>query len=137
MILGVGIDSVSVKRIENLMLHFEKKFPQKLFVINEVLRANQINASPKNFVLRALFYAKRFAAKEAFAKATGLGIGRGINFKDIEIANDASGKPHIKILNDKDSFLKKHFNCKKFAVHLSLTDESDLASAFVVIEKIS
>jgi holo-[acyl-carrier protein] synthase len=86
---------------------------------------------------RALFFSKRFAAKEAFAKAIGLGIGRGIDFLDIEVENNELGKPQIKILNNKEEFLKKHFNCKNFVIHLSLTDENPLAGAYVIIEKIS
>jgi holo-[acyl-carrier protein] synthase len=137
MIFGIGIDLVSIDRIEKLMLQFKEKFAEKIFTSNEILRANQIKTSNKNSSSVVLFYAKRFAAKEAFAKALGLGIGRGIDFKDIEIENDALGKPQIKILNGKEIFLKKHFDCKNFATHLSLTDEKTMASAFVIIEKIS
>ncbi|OFW81405.1 MAG: holo-[acyl-carrier-protein] synthase [Alphaproteobacteria bacterium RIFCSPLOWO2_01_FULL_40_26] len=131
MILGVGIDLVSVGRIEHLMFQFKEKFPQKIFTKNEILCVEKV----KNY--SSLFYAKRFAAKEAFAKATGLGIGRGIDFKDIEVENGELGAPKIKILNGKEKFLKQHFNCKNFSVHLSLTDENPLASAIVIIEKIS
>lgn len=133
MILGVGVDLILVKRIESLLLKFEKKFSQKIFSTNEILTANSI----KNSVQRITFFAKRFAAKEAFAKALGLGIGRGINFLDIEVENDALGKPKIKILNDKINFVKNHFSCQNFTVHLSLTDEKNSAAAFVIIEKIS
>lgn len=133
MILGIGNDLVSVKRIESLIVKFKEKFAEKLFVASEIAKANQI----KNPSSQASFYAKRFAAKEAFAKALGLGIGRGIDFKDIEIKNDNLGKPEIAILNCKKEFLKKHFNCEKIAIHLSLSDEKLLASAFVIIEKIS
>jgi holo-[acyl-carrier protein] synthase len=133
MILGIGIDSVSIGRIEKLIIQFKEKFLQKVFVESEILKADSIKISEK----QTLFYAKRFAAKEAFSKATGLGIGRGIDFKDIEITNDNLGKPQIKILNGKEEFLKKHFNCSNFAINLSLTDEDPIASAFVIIEKIS
>ncbi len=133
MILGIGTDLISVKRIEKLIIQFKEKFLQKIFVESEISKADSI----KIFEKRTLFYAKRFAAKEAFSKAIGLGIGRGIDFKDIEIGNDNLGKPQIKILNGKEEFLKKHFNCKNFAIHLSLTDEDPIASAFVTIEKIS
>ena len=132
MILGIGIDSVSTARIEKLLLQFKEKFTGKIFVENEISKAESL----KTPEIQTLYYAKRFAAKEAFSKAIGLGIGRGIDFKDIEIANDAFGKPHIKILNNKEEFLKEHFNCTNFAIHLSLTDEFPIASAFVTIEKI-
>ncbi len=135
MILGVGIDLVSVARIEHLMSQFADKFPQKIFTKNEISCAEKIKISADNFLPRALFFAKRFAAKEAFSKALGLGIGRGIDFCDIEVENDQLGAPRIKILNGKEEFLKKHFNCENFSIHLSLTDENPLASAIVIIEK--
>lgn len=137
MILGVGIDLVSVKRIENLTIKFKEKFEQKIFTANEILAAKKFKISKKNIAAKNCFYTKRFAAKEAFAKALGLGIGRGIDFRDIEVENDELGKPKIKILNNKEKFLKKHFNCKKFSIHLSLSDEKNLANAIVIIEKIS
>ncbi|MBP7710252.1 MAG: holo-ACP synthase [Rickettsiales bacterium] len=133
MILGVGTDLISVTRIEKLISQFQQKFAEKVFTENEISHAKKF----ENTLPRALFFAKRFAAKEAFAKAIGLGIGRGVDFKDIEVENDKLGKPQIKILNRKNAFLKKHFGCKDFAIHLSLTDERSFASAFVVIEKIS
>lgn len=136
MILGVGIDLISVGRIQNLMFEFKEKFPKKIFTANEILQASKIEYSEENFLPRAIFYAKRFAAKEAFAKALGLGIGRGFDFKDIEVENDELGKPKINILNDKESFLRNHFKCENFAIHLSLTDENPLASAVVIISKI-
>lgn len=128
MILGIGIDLVSVERIQNLENQFEKKFLQKIFTENEVAEGKKKSSLP-------IFLAKRFAAKEAFAKALGLGIGRGINFLDIEVCNDKFGKPEIKILNGKEDFVKKHFHCESFSAHLSLTDEGQFASAMVVIEK--
>jgi len=132
MILGVGTDLISVSRIEKLISQFQQRFSEKIFTENEISCAEKF----RNSLPRALFFAKRFAAKEAFAKAIGLGIGRGVDFKDIEIENDKLGKPQIKILNGKKEFLENHFACKSFSVHLSLTDESSFASAFVVIEKI-
>lgn len=132
MILGIGTDLVLLERIEHLMFQFKEKFAKRIFTQKEILKANEINTKK-----RAAFFAKRFAAKEAFSKALGLGIGRGIDFCDIEIYNDEMGKPLIRILNGKEKFLENHFNCKNFAIHLSMTDEKILASAYVIIEKIS
>lgn len=137
MILGVGIDLVSVSRIEGLIQEFGDKFLKKIFTGNEILKANQIKVEPDNLLPQALFYAKRFSAKEAFSKALGLGLGRGINFSDIEVENDEFGKPMIKILNEKSEFVRKYFGCKNFVVHLSLSDENPIATAIVIIEKIS
>jgi holo-[acyl-carrier protein] synthase len=125
--LGIGLDLVFVDRIDDLLKRFQDKFTKRIFTKNEILESN----SSKNL---ANFYAKRFAAKEAFSKACGLGIGRGINFLDIEIANDKLGKPSIKVLNDKMIFLKKHFSVENVCIHVSLSDERSLASAMVLIE---
>jgi len=137
MILGIGIDLVSAARIEHLMFQFKDKFLARVFTKEEIKKAKKIEVSKDDIMPRALFYAKRFAAKEAFAKALGLGIGRGIDFTDIEIENDEFGAPKITILNQKEDFIKKHFNCENFQIKLSLTDENPLASAIVIIEKLS
>lgn len=131
MIIGVGIDTILTARINKLNQKFGNKFAQKIFTDYEISQA----LIKKNLELQNLFYAKRFAAKEAFSKAIGLGIGRGINFRDIEIKNNNLGKPQIKILNNKENFLQEHFDCKNFTIHLSITDQKTLASAVVIIEK--
>ena len=79
------------------------------------------------------FYAKRFAAKEAFSKALGTGIRRGINFKDIEISNDYLGKPIINLKGETANFLKKEIKSKKYSIHLSLSDDTPWAQATVII----
>ncbi len=134
MIIGIGVDLVSVGRIEKLYRDFGEKFVEKIFTKNEILTAQNIKIQDDNFSKRSIFYAKRFAAKEAFSKACGLGIGRGVDFCDIEIFNNKLGQPAIKILNNKKDFLLKHFGCQDFSVHLSISDEMPLAQAFVVIE---
>ena len=133
MMLGIGIDSISTTRIEKLISKFGNKFEEKVFTKNEIIKAQNIKITENNFKPRALFYAKRFAAKEAFSKALGLGIGRGVDFKDIEIDNDNLGKPFIRILNEIENFIKDHFKVRIFIIHLSMTDEADLASAVVTI----
>ena len=134
MIAGIGTDIVSVKRVENLVKAFDKKFLEKIYTKKEIELANQ-DKFQNNILRKSLFLAKRFAAKEAFAKAIGLGIGRGINFCDIQITNDDFGKPEIELLNDKKDFLKKHLSCKDYSIHLSLSDEKDFAIVTVIIEK--
>lgn len=134
MILGIGIDTVSIQRVNDLILKFGQKFEDKIFTHNEIAKANSLKTNNKQLALHA-FYAKRFAAKEAFSKALGLGIGRGVDFKDIEIDNDTLGKPFITLLNDKDTFIKGHFGVEHVAIHLSLSDELDAALAMVTISK--
>lgn len=128
MIFGIGTDLISINRIEKLILKFEEKFENKIFTQNEILTANKIT---DNF-RKSSYYAKRFAAKEAVAKALGLGIGRGIDFRDIEIENDKLGKPFIKILNDKVEFIKNHFRSETFVINLSLADENSDGNLFAL-----
>jgi holo-[acyl-carrier protein] synthase len=133
MILGIGIDFVSNQRIKNLLKDNKKeKFLSRIFSKNEIIEYNKKLISNKLGAKN--FFAKRYAAKEALSKAVGTGIGRGINFSDIEISNDELGKPQIKLLNNKKEKLKKYFNCKKIFFHLSLTDETPLSGAVVIIE---
>jgi len=81
------------------------------------------------------FYAKRFAAKEAFVKAIGTGFRSDINFIDIEIKNYKNGKPYISLSKKLNNFLQKKFKIQKYKVFLSLSDEKDYSIAFVVIDK--
>ena len=145
MILGVGIDLVSVDRIQELLLKFGTKFEQKIFTASEIKKAKNINVSGANGLAEALFYAKRFAAKEAFSKAVGFGIGKVIGFQDICIDNDKLGKPVIEISSEKLSFFQDHFKATKIDINLSLSDEfifektklvkNYLAQAIVIISK--
>ena len=78
-------------------------------------------------------YAKRFAAKEAFSKALGTGISNGVNFNEITVLNNKSGKPYINLKGDTKKKIKKMFKQKKTKISLSLSDEKDYAVAFVTI----
>ena len=79
------------------------------------------------------FYAKRFAAKEAFSKALGTGIRKGVNLKNIEISNNSQGKPSIKLKGNLPNFLKKRVKNKKYNIYLSLSDDRPWAQATVII----
>ncbi len=132
MIIGIGTDIVEISRIGESLQRFGEKFESRVFTVNEILIAKE----KSNLEMRINYYAKRFAAKEAFSKAIGLGIGRGVDFIDIEIINDEKGKPKIKLMNNARQFLQKHFGFDDFKIDLSLADTKDLAQAFVVISKI-
>lgn len=132
MIIGIGIDIVEINRISKLLEKFGNKFEKRVFTFGEILKA----ASKPNLRTKAQFYAKRFAAKEAFSKAIGLGIGRGINFNDIEVINDAQNKPKIMLTNQAKAFLQKHLNQSNFKIDLSMTDETNIAQAIVVISRL-
>jgi holo-[acyl-carrier protein] synthase len=129
MIIGIGIDIVKIDRIANLLSKFGNKFEQRILTANEIINSSQIS-NPKK---KESYCAKRFVAKEAFSKAIGLGIGRGVGFTDIEIINDKNGKPKIKLTTSSKQFLQKHLNQNNFKIDLSIADESDVAQAIVVI----
>tara|TARA_B100001029_G_scaffold176468_1_gene179430 strand:- start:527 stop:913 length:387 start_codon:yes stop_codon:yes gene_type:complete len=125
-ILGNGVDIIQNSRIKNLIRN--KKF------ILRVFSKNEINESKKT-KNKANFFAKRFAAKEAFVKSIGLGFRKGINLKDICVHKDKLGKPNI-VLNSKvKKVLSKKFSSNRFKIFLSLSDEKDYSIAYVILNK--
>ncbi|GDX36408.1 holo-[acyl-carrier-protein] synthase [Alphaproteobacteria bacterium] len=136
MIIGVGNDIVAISKIAEVYFKFEEKFLQRIYSKHEVDAAKSLLKN-NNQIRMINFLAKRFCAKEAFSKALGLGLGRGINFSDISIENNNLGQPLIKILPQKEQFLKKYLACQNYSIHLSLSDSEDLAFAVVIIEKIN
>ena len=125
-ILGNGVDIVENKRIKKIMQN--KNFIRKIFTSNE------IELSKKKFN-KVNFYAKRFAAKEAFLKALGTGLRKGISFKDISVKNTKLGKPKL-ILNKRIRLIiKKKLKIDKLRIFLSISDENKYSIAFVVINK--
>ena len=129
MIIGIGIDIVKIDRIAKLINNFGNKFEKKIFTNNEINIGNQ----KSSLNTKISYYAKRFAAKEALSKAIGLGIGRGIDFVDIEIINNENGKPEIKLTPKSKQFLQKYLNQNNFKIDLSMTDEKDIAQSIVII----
>ena len=123
-IFGIGTDIVSVDRIKNLLKN--KNFINRIFNKKEILKCKKINNNIN-------CYAKRFAAKEAFSKALGTGISNGINFNEIMVLNNKSGKPYINVKGKTKKIIKKIFKQKKTKISLSLSDERDYAVAFVTI----
>ena len=130
MILGIGSDLVNTKRIDSLLKTFNQRFKDRVFTPQE-----QIYCESQHYV--ASSYAKRFAAKEACAKALGLGFQNGVRWIDIEILNNAQGKPFLTLKGKALIHLKNLVNdLPKNAeprLDLSLCDEGFLAHAFVVI----
>ena len=123
-IYGIGTDIANINRIKKSLKN--KDFIDRLFSKNEVKKCN-------NQINKANCYAKRFAAKEAFSKAIGTGISKGINFNEIIVHNIKSGKPNIKLLGNTKKTVNKIFNKKKFNIFLSLSDDKPFAVATVVI----
>ena len=125
-IIGNGVDIIKNSRINNSLK--TKGFLNRIFTEKEIQQGKKL----KN---KINFYAKRFAAKEAFVKAIGTGFRSDINFIDIEIKNYNHGKPYISLSKKLNNFLQKRFKIQKYKVFLSLSDEKDYSIAFVVIDK--
>ena len=125
-IIGNGVDIIKNSRINNSLKI--KGFLNRIFTEKEIQQGKKL----KN---KINFYAKRFAAKEAFVKAIGTGFRSDINFIDIEIKNYKSGKPYISLSKKLNNFLQKKFKIQKYKVFLSLSDEKEYSIAFVVIDK--
>jgi len=125
-IFGIGTDIINIKRINNSIKRGGYNFKKKIFSNKEINYCEK----KKN---PSAFYAKRFAAKEAFTKALGTGIGKGISLKDIEIFNDTTGKPNIRLKGFANNFLKKKIKKNKYNIYLSLSDDEPWAQATVII----
>tara|TARA_A100001011_G_C13542552_1_gene529076 strand:- start:89 stop:472 length:384 start_codon:yes stop_codon:yes gene_type:complete len=123
-IFGIGTDIIKTSRIKNSIKN--KLFLNKIYNIEEVLRCNKTRN-------RSNCFAKRFAAKEAFSKALGTGIAKGLSFNEIVILNKKNGKPFIKLLNKTKKFVDNKLKKKKYKIFLSITDEKNYAVAFVTI----
>jgi holo-[acyl-carrier protein] synthase len=129
-ILGIGSDLTDIRRIERAITRFETRFLDRIFTPAEQARAE---ARPG----RINTYAKRFAAKEACAKALGGGLWRGVSFTDIEVMNLKSGKPSIDLCGAAKSQLDALCpEGRKTRIHLTMSDEPPYAQAFVVIEAV-
>ena len=125
-ILGIGVDIVKNKRIQSLIKN--RNFIKRTFGIKELKFS-------KEKIDKTNYFAKRFAAKEAFSKSFGTGIRGDLSFKDIEILNDKMGKPFFYKSKKIDQIVKKKFKIKKYDLLLSLSDEKDHSIAFSILIK--
>jgi holo-[acyl-carrier protein] synthase len=125
-ILGIGVDIINNSRIKNAIKN--KSFVNRIFSKVEILNSKKIKDKTN-------FFAKRFAAKEAFIKSVGTGFRKDINFKDIYIINDTFGKPNIKLSNKIKNLMGNKFKKKNYNLFLSLSDEKNYSIAFVIIQK--
>tara|TARA_Y100000741_G_C18238581_1_gene552688 strand:- start:725 stop:1105 length:381 start_codon:yes stop_codon:yes gene_type:complete len=124
-ILGLGIDIIDIRRIKKNINN--KKFINRIFTSTEIK-----NNKNKN---KEMYYAKRYAVKEAFSKALGTGFRDQLNFKNIEIKNDKLGKPYITKNITLNKLIKKKFKISKYNIFLSISDEKNYALANVIITK--
>lgn len=124
MIYGIGTDIVEVTRIEHSITQFGDDFAKRILAESEF-------ASYLDSKIKGRFLAKRFAAKEAFSKALGTGLRPPATFQNISVAHDDLGKPILKLSNELQAFLhSKHI----LHMHITISDEKNLAVAFVVLE---
>jgi holo-[acyl-carrier protein] synthase len=126
-VLGIGVDIIANKRIKSSIKN--PKFINRIYSTNE-LRLSTISNN------KTSYFSKRFAAKEAFAKALGTGFRNNLNFKDIEIINDKMGKPFYAKTNKIRKIVQKNFNVKNFNCFLSISDENEFSTAFTIIQSI-
>ena len=130
MIIGIGSDLTDVRRVQQTLDRFGERFTLRVFT--EVERARSERKAD-----RAASYAKRFAAKEACAKALGTGIHEGVFWRDMGVVNMRSGKPTMALTGGAAARLAALTPPGLTAIiHVSLTDEIPLAQAFVIIEAV-
>ena len=128
MIIGIGSDLCDIRRIEETLGKFGDRFVARCFTEVERRRSDRRAG-------RAASYAKRFAAKEACAKALGTGMSHGVFWRDMGVVNLPSGKPTMQLTGGAAARLAAITPAGAHAlIHLTITDEAPLAQAFVVIE---
>ena len=125
-IIGTGVDIIENSRIKKSILN--NSFLNRAFTNKEIL----ISKKMKN---KSSYFAKRFAAKEAFVKSLGTGFRNGFNFKDISVINDKLGKPSFFITKKIRKIIKKRFKINTFNFFLSISDEKKYSIAFVIFQK--
>ena len=125
MILGIGIDIIDIRRIKKIIIKYGDRFLKKCFLQTEIHKSENRRNTIQS-------YAKRYAAKEACAKALGTGLAKGVFWKNISVQNNLFGKPSIK-LNGKASKRLNKLSKKKCSIVVSLSDEKNYAIANVII----
>ena len=124
-ILGIGVDIIENKRIKKSIKN--DKFKNRVYSSRE-LKLSSLTINKVNF------FSKRFAAKEALAKALGKGFRNNLNFKDIEVINDKFGKPFYAKNKKITEIVQKNFKVKNFNCFLSISDEKEYSTAFTIIQ---
>lgn len=128
MIVGIGTDVCDVRRMRATLARRGERFAERVLGDRElaVFRARRARAEVRGVA----YLATRFSAKEAFSKAIGLGIRMPMTWRGCEILNEASGKPYVRL----NGALADWFAARGWRAHVTVTDESDYAASFVVVE---
>ncbi len=129
MIYGIGTDIVQISRIEGALARNGERFAEKILGPQELEKYRARRARSEVRGLR--FLATRFSAKEAFSKAVGMGMRMPMSWRLCEVGKLASGQPVIVLHGE----LKAWFDAQGLTAHVSVTDESDYAASFVVVER--
>ena len=128
MIVGIGNDTLDIRRMEKVLERHGERFTHRIFTDLEVAKSERRR-------LRAASYAKRFAAKEACSKALGTGMSRGVFWRDLGVVNLPSGKPTMVLTGGAAKRLAELVPPGHRAeIHLTITDDFPLAQALVIIE---
>lgn len=134
MILGIGNDLIDIRRIEDTLARFGERFVARIFTPVERAKADRRQSVAR---VRASTLAKRFAAKEACAKALGTGLRRGVFWRDMGVVNAASGQPTLALTGGAAARLAEITPPGTVArLHLTMTDDYPWAEAVVLIEAI-
>lgn len=127
MMVGSGVDLIDIRRVERTLERFGARFTERVFTDLERRKADRRR-------LRAATYAKRFAAKEACAKALGTGLSQGVYWRDMGVVNLPSGRPTLHLTGGAAERLRALTPAGYQAdIHLTITDEYPLAQAMVLI----
>ena len=124
-ILGIGVDLIENRRIRSLIRN--KNFIKRTFGKSEIKISDKM-------INKTSYFAKRFAAKEAFSKSLGTGFRNNLNLKDIEILNDKIGKPYIYKSKKLNNLIHQKYKIKNYNLFLSISDEKDYSVAFTILQ---
>jgi len=129
-ILGIGNDIIDIRRVEKVIERHGERFINRIFTDIEIRKSEGRH-------LRAASYAKRFAAKEACAKALGTGMAAGVFWHDMGVVNLPGGKPTMALTGGAARRLAALLPAgHRASIHLTITDDFPLAQAFVIIEAV-
>ena len=129
MIYGIGTDILQISRIQAALDRNGQRFVDKILGPQELIKYHQRNAKVTARGLRYL--ATRFAAKEAFSKALGLGMRMPMTWRAMQVLNDVSGKPVAVVSGALQAYMQEH----PLSAHVTFADEVDYAVAFVIVEQ--
>lgn len=129
MIYGIGTDIIQISRVEEALVRHGDRFAEKILGLEELDKYHRRKSKVAARGIR--FLASRFAAKEAFSKAIGLGMRMPMTWRAMQTLNAPSGKPIVVTSGELKDFMEQN----GLAAQVSITDEADYAVAFVIVEK--